>query len=91
MVKGRTAASDADQFTHAQELVYRWEEVDQLLTGTGWHLVGWPPRSGMPDQPGDIVGGEALRRLDSMSAMEQAAFYEKIVKPARLYFLATPA
>ncbi len=87
---GRNAAYQADAYTHVQEVTYTWGELIDVLEDTGWHFVGWPRKSGMPDDPSQLFRAEARRRVAEMSLREQAAVYEKIVRPSNLYFLAKP-
>jgi SAM-dependent methyltransferase len=88
---GRNAAYQADAYTHVQEVTYTWGELIDVLGDSGWRFVGWPKKSGMPDDPAQLFRGEARRRVTKMSVREQAAVYEKIVRPSNLYFLAQPA
>lgn len=91
VLRGRSAAYQADAFTHPQETSFTWAELDRALSATGWRLTGWPEKSGMPDDPHQLVGGEAARRLSRMSLLERAAVYERVLCPPHLYFLAEPA
>jgi len=74
-----------------QEVTYTWEELIDVLEDCGWRFVGWPKKSGMPDDPSQLFRGRTLQRVAQMSLREQAALYEKIVRPPNLYFLAKPA
>jgi SAM-dependent methyltransferase len=85
---GRGRSYLADAYTHVQELSYTWHELNALLESTNWSLEGWPPHSGMPDDPVQLFQGEALRRLREMSWLEQAEVYERIIRPHNLYFVA---
>ena len=91
VLKGRNAAYQADTYTHVQEVVYTWSELARVLQETGWRIEGWPKRSGMPDAPEQLFRGRALERMREKSAMEQAAIYERLVRPMNLFFLASPA
>lgn len=91
VARGRSAAYQADAFTHPQETSFTWAELDRELSGAGFRLTGWPRRSGMPDEPGKLFSGEAARRLERMTMLEQAAVYERVLCPPHLYFLAEPA
>lgn len=91
VVQGRSASYQADGYAHAHELTFTWKELAALLERSGWRLLGWPRRSGMPDRPEQVLRGRALARLRALPLLEQASVYERIVKPGNLYFLAAPA
>jgi SAM-dependent methyltransferase len=91
VVRGRSSSYQADAFTHPQETSFTWSELDRELASTGFRLTGWPRRSGMPDDPRQLFGGEAARRLSRMTCLAQAAVYERVLCPPHLYFLAEPA
>ena len=90
VVRGRSSSYQADAFTHPQETSFTWAELDGELATAGFRLTGWPRRSGMPDDPGQLFSGEAARRLSRMTFLEQAAVYERVLCPPHLYFLAEP-
>jgi SAM-dependent methyltransferase len=87
----RSRTYQADAYTHPCERCYTWAEVAAMLTHAGWRWLGWPRRSGMPDRPSQLFHGEPLRRLEGSDLLRQASIYERLVCPASLYFLATPA
>lgn len=91
VLKGRSAAYQADAFTCPQELTYTWKELSEMLASTGWEWQGWPEHSGMPDQPSQVLSGEALARAERMTRLEQAAIYERLVCPGNLFFIARAA
>jgi SAM-dependent methyltransferase len=89
-VAGRSNAYQADTFTHVQEAAYSWAELAQTLTDTGWSFDGWPKSSGMPDDPAQLLRGKAVDAARQLSQLDQAAVYERILRPVCLYFLASP-
>lgn len=91
VLKGRSAAYQADAFTCPQELTYTWKELSEMLASTGWEWQGWPEHSGMPDHPSQVLSGEALTRAEKMTKLEQAAIYERLVCPGNLFFIARAA
>ncbi len=90
VLRGRNAAYQADAFTHPQETSYTWAELSNELAETGWRLVGWPEKSGMPDSPRQLFKGFAREKLLNMSLLEQASVYERVLCPPHLYFIAEP-
>lgn len=91
VLKGRNASYQADAFTCPQEITYTWAELAALLEGAGWKWEGWPRHSGMPDDPAQLLTGEALARVRKMTKLEQAGIYERLVCPGNLFFLARAA
>jgi len=90
VVGGRSPNYQADAYTHPRETSYTWAEVDELLTSAGWRLVGWPRRSGMPDDPSELLGKDGARLVAELDLLARASIYERLVCPANLYFLAEP-
>jgi SAM-dependent methyltransferase len=90
-LSGRNPAFQADTYTHVQEVVYTWAEVARLLEETGFRFEGWPRKSGMPDAPEQLFRGRALELVRAKPLLEQAAIYERLVRPICLYFLASAA
>lgn len=90
VLAGRNAAYQADTYTHVQEVVYTWAELARVLEGAGFRLDGWPKRSGMPDAPEQLFRGRALELMRERAPLEQAAIYERLVRPMNLFFLASP-
>jgi len=88
VIKGRSKAYQADSFLHPQDTTYTWAELSDLLEETGWLFEGWPAKSGMPDSPTQLFAKQALSLVSRRSLIEQAGIYERIVKPACLYFFA---
>jgi hypothetical protein len=88
---GRSNAYQADAFTHVQEAAFSWQELAGCLAETGWSWGGWPRRSGMPVDPEQLFRGAALEAVKRLGPLDQAAVYERILRPACLYFLASPA
>lgn len=89
VLAGRNAAYQADTYTHVQEVVYTYAELADLLAGTGWRFEGWPLRSGMPDAPEQLFRGRAVELMRQRSLLDQAAIYERLVRPMNLFFLAS--
>jgi len=90
VTSGRSSSYQADAYTHPQETSYTWAELDALLARNGWRWLGWPARSGMPDDPRQLFRGDARRRVESADKLQQASIYERILCPPSLYFLAEP-
>jgi hypothetical protein len=90
VIGGRSDNYQADTYTIANEHAYTWEGLAQVLDESGWQLLGWPTKSGMPDRPEQLFKGKALAAVKERTLLEQAAIYERIVTPLNLYFLATP-
>jgi SAM-dependent methyltransferase len=89
VLAGRNAAYQADAFTHEVEQSFTWAELSALASSAGWTLEGWPERSGMPDRPDQLFTEPTASDVRSLSLGEQAAMYERLVRPSNLYFLAT--
>jgi SAM-dependent methyltransferase len=87
---GRSASYQADAYTHPRETSYTWAELAELLSATGWRLVGWPKRSGMPDDAAALLGARGARYLADADLLTKASVYERLVCPQNLYFLARP-
>jgi SAM-dependent methyltransferase len=90
VVGGRSASYQADAYTHPREVSYTWDELAEMLRKTGWRWLGWPARSGMPDDPRALFSGDALRSIQRADLSTRARVYERIVCPPSLYFLAEP-
>jgi SAM-dependent methyltransferase len=90
VVAGRSAAYQADAFTHVKEDSYTFAALDELLRTTGWQFEGWPRQSGLPDAPEDLFDGAALDLVKTQPLLEQAAIYERLLRPLCLYFIASP-
>lgn len=88
VASGRNTAYQADAFTHEVEWSFSWAELDELALVSGWSLEGWPERSGMPDQPAQVFAEPAASAMTTLPLAERAAVYERLVRPANLYFLA---
>ncbi len=91
VLAGRSAAYQADAYTHPREASYRWAEVSAMLERSGFRWLGWPARSGMPDEPRALFRGAALARIERSDLATKASVYERIVCPPHLYFLAEAA
>jgi SAM-dependent methyltransferase len=90
VLAGRNEAYQADTFTHVQEVVYTYEDIARVLGETGWRFEGWPRKSGMPDSPEQLFRGKAQELVRTKPLIEQAAIYERLVRPMNLFFLASP-
>jgi hypothetical protein len=91
VLRGRNTSYQADTFAHPNEKTYTWAELAALLEATRWKFAGWPPRSGMPDDPGQLFRGDLAKQFRGSDVLQQAAVYERVVKPAKLYFWASVA
>ncbi len=91
VVIGRSAAYQADAFTHVQELTYSCAELAELLESTGWSFEGWPRKSGLPDTPEQLFEGTALELMKQRSVVDQASVYERLIRPLCFYFVAKPS
>jgi SAM-dependent methyltransferase len=91
VVQGRNPAYQADAFTCPHELTFTCKEIAEMLGRSGWEWQGWPEHSGMPDEPSQLLSGEALARVKKMSLLEQASIFERLVCPGNLFFIARPA
>lgn len=87
VLAGRSSAYQADCYTHPLEATYTWTELAELLDRGGWEFVGWPKRSGMPDRPEQVARGPAVELLESMSRIDQASVYERLIAPFLLYLI----
>ncbi len=85
---GRNQAYRADCYTHSLELTFTWHELADLLSDSGWQWEGWPRQSGMPDDPTQLLSGAALERTGKLTPIQRAAVYERLLRPANLYFTA---
>jgi len=90
VLAGRSAAYQADTFTHVQEVIYTYQELAGVLRDAGWHFDGWPKHSGMPDAPEQVLRGRGLELARAKPLLEQAAIYERLMRPMNLFFLASP-
>lgn len=87
-LRGRSQSYQADAYTHVQETAFTWSELAATLEQTGWRFRGWPRRSGMPDRPEQVLTGPAVELVRRQPMLRQAAVYERLVRPANLYFIA---
>lgn len=88
VLRGRNPNYQADTFTHTRERTFTWDELDELLSGSGWSLLGWPPRAGMPRLERIRLPGDEYVSDPKQLMLRRARFAERMVQPANLYFLA---